>query len=259
MHKSIYQNEEFARYWNDRAGDTGEVYKRFVLDPIMLKLVGPLQNKSIIELGCGNGYLGKTLVAQDPKRVIMMDISHHNLQFAKEKCDDKRLKFLQQDATQPWHVESQTTDVVYSNMMLNEIEDIAVPIQEAYRVLKKGGAFVFSVTHPAWDLYVYAQQKVGVDSGKIQGLGNYFRRGFADFMMGGNNNSNPKLKYKYKKVFAVEHYQRPVSDYFNQLTSVKFIVRRLEEPEITNELLQKVPGYVAQNDHPMGLIFFAIK
>src|SRR5262245_57087646 len=56
MQKSLYQNETFAEFWNERAGDSGEVYKRFVLDPLMLRLVGSLKKKTIIELGCGNGY-----------------------------------------------------------------------------------------------------------------------------------------------------------------------------------------------------------
>jgi hypothetical protein len=60
--KSIYQDKQFAEYWNRRAGDSGEAYKRYVLDPIMLKLVNSFTNKTIFELGCGNGYLAEKFI-----------------------------------------------------------------------------------------------------------------------------------------------------------------------------------------------------
>lgn len=254
MQKSLYQNEIFAEYWNERAGDSGEVYKRFVLDPLMLEIVGSLKNKTIIELGCGNGYLAPKLLEQDPNQIIMMDISKYNLAHAAKKTSDARVNFLEQDATELWKVGSSSTDLVYSNMMLNEIEDIQATIEEAFRVLKDGGVFVFSVTHPAWDLFIYAQEKAGVSSHKVKGLGGYFRRGFAKFVMksGGRNASD-------NREFEVEHYQRPISDYFKVLRSVGFSVDQLLEPELTKELLRHAPRFSEYADNPVGLVFYCTK
>ena len=255
MTKSIYQDETFAQYWNERAGETGEVYKRYVLDPLMFPLAGTFTGKTILDLECGNGYLAPKLLEQQPDQIIMMDISEHNLRYAAEKCRDPKVSFLQQDATEPWKVESGTIDIVYSNMMLNEVENIATPISEAARVLKDGGVFVFSVTHPAWDLFVYAQELAGMPAKKIKGLGGYFRRGFATFIMSGDNKSNPTLKGKYSQDFEVEHYQRPLSDYFNQLVDAGFRVERLVEPELTEALLQNSPRFAMYADNPIGLVF----
>jgi len=126
--KSLYQDKKFATYWNERAGETGEIYKRLVLDPIMIDLVGSLKNKTILELGCGNGYLAQRFIEQNPKSLILTDISKHNLEFAKEKCADSRISFLEQDVTEKWQVGSESIDIVYSNMMLNEVENIETPI-----------------------------------------------------------------------------------------------------------------------------------
>src|SRR3972149_10918221 len=172
--KSLYQNPKFAKYWNERAGNTGEIYKRLILDPLMFRIIGSLKNKIILELGCGNGYLGPVFLTQKPKKLILLDISKYNLQFAKEKCSDSRIVFLEQDATQKWKVDNNSIDVVYSNMMLNEVDNIKTPIKETFRVLRKKGMFIFSVTHPSWDLYIFAQEKAGIKSNKISGLGNYF-------------------------------------------------------------------------------------
>jgi ubiquinone/menaquinone biosynthesis C-methylase UbiE len=102
-------------------------------------------------------------------------------------------------------------------MMLNEIRNIKTPITEVCRILKANGEFVFSVTHPSWDLYIFAQEKAGITSKKIKNLGNYFKRGFAKYIMGSDSKTNPDLAKEYDQEFEVQHYQRPISDYFNTL------------------------------------------
>jgi len=259
MQKSLYQDKIFADYWNERAGSDGEAYKRYVLDPLMFTLVGDFKDKAVLELGCGNGYLGPKLLQQSPQRIIMMDISEHNLAHARAKCSDPKIHFLQQDATEPWEVDSSSIDIVYSNMMLNEVENITTPIKEAFRVLRSGGVFVFSVTHPAWDLFVYAQERAGLPSIKIKDLGGYFWRGFATFIMSGDSKNTPGLKEKYKQEFAVEHYHRPVADYFEQLVQAGFAVNQLLEPELTKALLQNNPRFAEYTDNPIGLIMYCTK
>jgi SAM-dependent methyltransferase len=169
------------------------------------------------------------------------------------------VSFVQHDATKPWKIESAAIDIIYSNMMLNEIENITSPIREAFRVLKNGGAFIFSVTHPAWDLFEYVQEKAGTPSTKVKGVGGYFRRGPAKFLMGAGSKTSPELKEKYGKEFEVEHYQRPISDYFNALIDAGFSVNRLLEPELTEELLRHAPRFMVYAHNPIGLIFYCTK
>ncbi len=137
MQQSLYQDETFANYWNDRVGTVGEAYKRYVLDALLFKLVDNFKDKVVLELGCDNGYLAPKFIDQSPKRVVMMDISEYNLRHAAAKCQDQRMEFLAQDATKPWKVRSASIDIVYSNMMLNEIKAIRTPVEEAFRVLRK--------------------------------------------------------------------------------------------------------------------------
>lgn len=245
--KSIYQDKNFSDFWDKRAGENGEPYKEFVIDPVMFSLIGNLYNKDLVEVGCGNGYLANTFLKKGVKSLVLLDISSNNLDRAKEKVSDKtKVKFLEADIEKKIDIESHTADIVYSNMVMNEIENIQVPFSEIFRILRDGGEFVFSVTHPTWDIIEFLNQ-----SNKIRQLGNYFRRGFAKYVMRTKDGSGVE--------YEVEHYQRPLSDYFNKLVEAGFVVNRIEEPEISRELLDHHPRFSEYKDHPIGLIFHAIK
>lgn len=255
---SIYENKTFAEYWNERAGDAGEVYKRFVLDPLLFNKLGSLNGKTILELGCGNGYLANKFIDEDVERLILVDISEHNLDYASQKVDNPKVSFLLQDATQKWDVSEGSIDIIYSNMMLNEVEDIESVMFEAYKSLSSSGQFAFSTTHPAWDLFIYAQQQAGVEPRKVKGLGGYFRRGYSKFIMGTDDRSSGHTKKRDEK-FEVEHYQRPVSDYFSAVKQAGFNIDEFIEPELTDEILKAAPRFKDYSDRPISMVIICSK
>lgn len=242
---SLYQNEEFASFWDKRAGENGEPYKRFVVDPILFRLVGDFKGLDVLELGCGNGYLARKFIEQGTKSLVLADISKYCLENAKNKFSDERISYLEQDMTLSWRIKADSIDVVYSNMMLNEVENIVTPTAEAYRVLRPGGTFVFSVIHPAWDLWVFAQEKVGQKSSKMKNSKAYFDRGMMSYVMGGK--------------YDVEHYHHTIGDYFASLVKTAFIVSDLIEPEFSPSFVNEYPNFGEYHDHPVGLIFKAVK
>jgi SAM-dependent methyltransferase len=251
--KSLYLDKKFAEFWNDRTGKNGGIYKRLILDPLMFKIAGSLNDKTILDLGCGNGYLAPKFVSQNPKKLILADISPHNLEFAKQKLNDSKIEYLVQDVTVPWKIDDSSIDAIYSNLMFNEIESIDFAIKEAFRTLNQGGKFIFSVTHPSWDLFIYAQEKAGKESKKIKGLGSYFQRGKAEFMMDQKLIDDSELAKKYDEEFKVSHYHRTVADYFDALTKAGFVVKNLLEPELTEEFLKENSKF--SQDYPIALIF----
>ncbi len=257
--KSLYQDPEFAAYWNERAGDRGEEYKHFVLDPCMFEVAGDLNDQVILELGCGNGYLAQNFLARNPKKILLLDISEENLKYARTRYQDSRIELQQQDAERSWSIPSDYVDLVWSTMLLNEVADIKTPMKEAFRVLKPNGRIVLSVTHPAWDLFLFAQEQAGKPSERIKGLGNYFRRGFSKYIMGKSARTNPQVARKTTKDFELEHYQRPISDYLNALLDAGFRVRKMIEPEVNRALLDFNPLFQESIDYPINLVFKAEK
>ncbi|MFZ5805610.1 MAG: class I SAM-dependent DNA methyltransferase [Verrucomicrobiota bacterium] len=66
-------------------------------------------------------------------------------------------------------------------------------------------------------------------------------------------------RQKNGKGFAVEHFQRPLSDYFNVLTDTGFVVKKMIEPPINRRVLKVVPRYAEYLDRPIGVIFYCNK
>ena len=256
--KSAYQNLNFATFWNEISGSHGQAYKKYVLDPCLFKMLGNISGKSVLDLGCGNGYLGSRFIKLGCKKVILMDISSYNLENARQLNNSHKIEYLCQDATRSWKIDNAKLDIVFSDMFLNEIKNIKKPIFEAYRVLKRGGQFLVTVTHPAWDLFEFSYDQLGKSRKIIKGAGPYFFRGPTKFMMG-TESLKPANNEKYPESFEIEHYQRPIEDYFNTLTDAGFVIKKIMEPELTSKILKHYPGYKDLSSHPISLIFNAIK
>jgi ubiquinone/menaquinone biosynthesis C-methylase UbiE len=257
--KSIYKDPVFTSYWHERSGKEGQPYARYVVDPAMFRWLGDLSNAVVLELGCGNGYLAKSFIKKGAAEVLCTDISKHMLDYARTMCTDSRVQFKELDATKKWRLPSHSFDVVVSNMMFNQVKDLHLAFSQAHRVLVERGKFIFSVTHPAWDLFIFAQERAGIKSNKIKGVKGYFSRGFSNYVMGKHSKSKPELGLRYKREFLVPHFHRPLSDYFNTLTDAGFEVIRVLEPMVNRRLLKDSPGFADYLDHPVGLIFCCLK
>jgi len=258
MH-SAFEDPGFSSFWDQISGKYGQPYKRYVLDPIMFKQMGSLRGKIVLDLGCGNGYLGPKFLKAGAKHVLLMDISELNLRYAKllNRSHSGHVTFIRQDATNRWKVKP-PVNIVFSDMMLNELKNIKMPVREAYRVLSKGGVFVAAVTHPSWDLYEYVQDTAGRPRNIMKGARSYFFRGHTRFIMGAHSLMPPPGQ-EYPECFEIEHYQRPLEDYFGAFSDAGFRVDRLLEPAMPQSFLRRYPGYEEMKAHPVSLVFVARK
>ena len=112
-------------------------------------LLGEVRGKDVLELGCGAAQAGRWLVAQGA-RVTAFDVSHGQLLVAREL--DRRtgvsVPTVQADA-QRLPFRDASFDVVASAFgAIPFVADSAGTMREVARVLRPGGRFVFSTTHP---------------------------------------------------------------------------------------------------------------
>jgi len=96
---------------------------------------------TVVDLGCGTGFFTDILSGRY-QQVIGLDISTSMLNFSKNKRD-KSIIWLEADAYKlPF--KDASIDLIYSNLMIQWCDNLAVVIKEILRVLKPGGLFIFS-------------------------------------------------------------------------------------------------------------------
>ncbi|MGG8360265.1 class I SAM-dependent methyltransferase [Bacillus cereus] len=108
----------------------------------MVKNITELQNKQIIDIGCGGGIYTKELALMGAKNVVGLDFSKEILQAAKENCNNfSNISFIHGDAHNiPYP--NETFDIVISRAVIHHLQDIPTFLREASRILNKNGVLI---------------------------------------------------------------------------------------------------------------------
>jgi len=158
LKKGVISEKQISEAWNKLADrwsnsytEYGDTNRRFIIDPAIFRLLGSVKNLSILDAGCGNGYLCRLLAKKDAK-VTGVDISKRFIQIAKQKEKEAPLGIT-------YHVltlcdlstfQDETFDIVISNLALMDVHNLEKAVKELHNVLKKNGKLVFSIMHPCF-------------------------------------------------------------------------------------------------------------
>ena len=112
--------------------------QRFFEMPVFRQMGLDLQNKDVLEIGCGSGYGAYLLNQLDPKSYIGLDVMEEQIKLARMKYP--QYSFLLQDAADLSQFASASKDVVIIFGVLHHIPDWRKAIDEIARVLKPGGS-----------------------------------------------------------------------------------------------------------------------
>ncbi|MFE3448141.1 class I SAM-dependent methyltransferase [Nonomuraea sp. NPDC059194] len=129
--------------------DSGFVWCPEGVDEAEAGLLGPVEGKDVLEIGCGAAQCSRWLATRGA-RVAAFDISHRQLRHS-QRIDLEtglRVPVLQADA-ESLPFGDDTFDVACS--AFGALPFVAAPLSvftEVKRVLRRGGRFVFSVSHP---------------------------------------------------------------------------------------------------------------
>lgn len=130
---------------------TGEARNCFIM-PNMLKFMGDVKGKRILDLGCGEGGYSREL-AKRGARLVSVDCSKKAIDYAVKlsKEEELKIKHYVRNSNDLFDIDSETFDIVLCSMMLMDCEDLDGTLKEAVRVLKPGGRLFASVLHPCFD------------------------------------------------------------------------------------------------------------
>lgn len=129
--------------------DVGFVWCPEGLDEADVGLLGDVAGQRVLEIGCGAAQCSRWLVSQGAV-VVGVDLSLRQLGHARrlDEATGVCVPVLQADATR-LPLRAASCDVVCSAFgALPFVADSAGVMAEVARVLRPGGRFVFSVTHP---------------------------------------------------------------------------------------------------------------
>lgn len=113
----------------------------------LMREVNISKDDVVLDIGCGNG-IQTALVASRCKKVVGIDVSDQAVDFAKRVVgymnrggNIEILKLRLEDAG----FESESFDKIFSICVIEHIDNYREVLEEAYRVLKRGGQMILSV------------------------------------------------------------------------------------------------------------------
>jgi SAM-dependent methyltransferase len=136
--------------------------------PRVLALCEPLQGRSVLDLGCGEGYCSRTL-RQRGAQVLGMDVSERMVGLARqaEATEPLGIRYEVADAASADLGEGRF-DLVLAVFLFNYlgVEQMQQAMVNVHRTLSPGGHFVFAVPHPAFPFMREAAPPFGFDVGQ---------------------------------------------------------------------------------------------
>ncbi|NEA43024.1 class I SAM-dependent methyltransferase [Streptomyces sp. SID11385] len=133
-------------------GDDRFVWGPEGLDEVEAQLLGPaeeLAGKDVLEIGAGAAQCSRWLAAQGA-RPVALDLAHRQLQHALRIAEEHSARFplVEADASALPFADSSFDVACSAYGALPFVADPVRVLREVRRVLRPGGRFVFSVTHP---------------------------------------------------------------------------------------------------------------
>jgi ubiquinone/menaquinone biosynthesis C-methylase UbiE len=227
--------EAMAEWYDAKQGDEGDLWHRTLIDPPLIRLIGQVEGLCVLDLACGNGYLARRF-ARIGARVIGVDAAAAIVERARlrERQHPLGIAYHVGDATRLDMLEG-GIDVAFCNMALMDIEDAAGAIREVSRVLRSGGRFVASLSHPCFDI-VNASAWLIERADFTTTIWRKVRR-YRELSAG-----QVPWRAGDDHIAYTPAYHRPLSWYFRTFRDAGFVITAFDEPEPTDEFLAGSPS-----------------
>jgi len=139
--EKIFHNRKFSRERKKNYYDLG--FKKIIFNS-MMRNIGDVEGKKVLEFGCGEGWLTKILASRGAE-VWAFDISKEAIRTAQGYLQSKNLQtkvHLSQMTAEKLTYDSNMFDLVVGNAILHHI-DLYEGIKQIKRVLRDGGKAYF--------------------------------------------------------------------------------------------------------------------
>lgn len=227
-----------AEIWDQRMGDEGNDFFNLLCWSPLLSFLDPKPGDKILDIACGNGLTTRRL-AELGAQVTAFDFSANLIEYARRRLDKYKSKISLQviDATNEEQLLSLGEgkyDSALSNMALFDIADIEPLFRALPKLLKPGGCFVFSITHPCFNNASSMHVVEEMDDGEIKTVYSVkISRYMTPYSMRGlglRNQPKPQI-----------YFERPLQYYLNLGFENGFVLDGFEERAFPPETPQATP------------------
>lgn len=243
--------------WSEMVASGQDKFRRRFHDPAFFKLLGPVEGLTVLDAGCGEGYICRSL-ARKGAHVTGVDLSGALLEIAQKQSVPGKYppQYLQGSITTLKGIKDNSQDRVISTMTLMDTPQLDKVMASFFRVLKPGGECVITLKHPisTWPVVEMQTQQDGSTLVKLPNLpygnGKAFQKtvSFA-----------PKPGETVKPTIESIHIPRKVADYINSLINAGFEVTKVAEPLPSEALCKEVPWLKPYQSIPFALMLKATK
>lgn len=215
-------NQDNIQAWSDfstgmieAVGDDGDAARRYILNPVLFALTGDVVGRSVLDAGCGTGYLCR-LFAKRGAHVTGIEPAPALFTYAtaREQTEPLGVRYIQRDLStfRPDDV----FDIVVANMVFMDIPDYQSALLNCIAALRPGGQLIFSLLHPCFDEVDHTDVPKG-----------YHAKGYIRVE-------------EYLREFVVQqtvgyYIHRPLSAYLNLVIKAGCTIRDFIEPTLTPE------------------------
>ena len=237
---SVYDERDFfANYMNRR--NRQDSPNNAIEGPIIFELLGDIQDKRILDLGCGDASFGKELLQLGAKQYIGIEGSRQMAEAARETLQGKQ-GTIYVETVESFQYPIDSFEIVTSRFAIHYVENLQMLFQHIYHSLIENGKFVFSVQHP-----LTTASFVSKESGERKEnwiVDDYFREG---------ERKEPWINQ------IVVKYHRTIEHYFMALRNAGFNIIDLREGTPKREHFSSEEEFVRRQRIPVVLAFSCVK
>lgn len=195
----------------------------------LLAMLASSKGQSVCDLACGQGRLARAL-AQRGWQITGVDLSSELIGIAQrdEDADPAGVTYLVDNAESLSLLDDHQFDGVVCNLALMDIPDLAAAYKSVWRILRPGGWFIFSITHPCFES-PHAVWHAAPDGAMSREIVSYFVEGFW-------RSTNP---HGIRGRVGAHH--RTLSTYLNTLIQTLFVIDHVIEPQAFDTNDSSVP------------------
>jgi ubiquinone/menaquinone biosynthesis C-methylase UbiE len=215
-----------ADWYNNHLEKSDDTYHTKVIFPNILRMLGDVSGKKILDMACGQGIFAEKL--RDLGALVTgVDLGKELIAIAEEKSKSIKEKGTHKvvyhvaSADDLFMIKDASVDIVVCILALQNIDDLQKTIGEARRVLTKTGKLLFVLNHPSF------RNPKQTHWGYYEAENTQYRR-VDEYMSESHVRIDMTPGSQVDKKFTVS-FHRPLQVYVKALSKNGFAVTRLEE------------------------------